>query len=144
MKNLFLSAIFATVAFVSNAQVVTITGFGTSETYGPGTSFDTITKLLNQPYAIPSDNAIPFKYEYVIDFSSNTCLLKNDIGEVVDRLKFIVISKYSKQEFQIEFTDLKNIYENNFGIVVSNNKAARYESNNFSVALTVFDSVFIY
>jgi hypothetical protein len=59
-------------------------------------------------------------------------------------LKFIVISKQSKQEFQIEFTDPNNIYENEFGIVVNNGKAARYESNKSAVTLTIFDAAFIY
>jgi|694.fasta_scaffold76282_4 hypothetical protein len=140
MKKLLLLLLLP---FINNAQVVTISGFGTSETHGPGTSFGSMSELLNDTYRIPSEMSIPVSYTYIVDFSTNLCLLKNDIGEIVYESNFIVKSKIDDSNFLIEFTDPNNELENLFGIVVCNNKAAHYESNKLSVALTVFEAVFI-
>jgi hypothetical protein len=143
MKNLFLSAIFAVVAFTSNAQVVTITGFGTTTKFGPISSTTTITDVLFDTYEIESEN-IPTSYKYIINFSTKRCTLYDALDQEVTTVGFTVISKKSNRDFQIEFTDLNDEFDDTFGIIAKDTIAAYTQSNGKSVNLTVFNALYIF
>lgn len=134
MKNLFLSAIFAVVAFSNNAQVVTITVFQTSDAVGSNER--SLFEILNHPdMEQPVD--LPYTFLYEIDFTSNVCIFKSDGGGII-RANFIVKKKKSDEDFEIEFTDPNNEFDFIYGIVVCNSNAAYFENNGSITELIVF------
>jgi len=143
MKNLFLFAIFAVVAFTSNAQVVTITGFGTTTKFGPISSTTTITDVLFDTYEIESED-IPTSYKYIINFSTKRCTLYNALDQEVTTIGFKIVTKKSNRDFQIEFLDPNNEFEDIFGIIAKDTIAAYTQSNGKSVNLTVFNALYIF
>lgn len=143
MKKLFLSAIFAIVAFTSNAQVVTITGFGTTTKFGPISSTTTITDVLFDTYEIESED-IPTSYKYIIDFSTKRCTLYDALDQEVTTIVFKIVTKKSNRDFQIEFLDLNNEFEDTYGIIAKDTIAAYTQSNGKSVNLTVFNALYIF
>jgi hypothetical protein len=142
MKNLILSTIFVVVAFVSNAQQVTISGFGTKEKFGPVNSKAEFDKVLLDDYeAFPSEG-LPVSYKYVINFATKQCTLFDSNGEQVVVVIFKVIDKKSDRDFQIEFID--NDLEDIYGIIVKDTIAAHTQYNGKSVSLTIFDALYIF
>ena len=134
MKNLFLSAIFAVVAFSNNAQVVTITVFQTSDAVGSNER--SLFEILNHPdMEQPVD--LPYTFLYEIDFTSNVCIFKSDGGGII-RANFLVNNKKSDEDFEIEFTDPNNEFDFIYGIVVCNSNAAYFENNGSITELLVF------
>ena len=134
MKNLFLSAIFAVVAFSNNAQVVTITVFQTSDAVGSNDR--SLFEILNHPdMELPVD--LPYTFLYEIDFTSNVCIFKSDGGGII-RANFLVKNKKSDKDFEIEFTDPNNEFDFIYGIVVCNSNAAYFENNGSITELLVF------
>ncbi len=134
MKNLFLSAIFAVVAFSNNAQVVTITVFQTSDAVGSNDR--SLFEILNHPdMELPVD--LPYTFLYEIDFTSNVCIFKSDGGGII-RANFLVKNKKSDKDFEIEFTDPNNEFDFIYGIVVCNSNAAYFENNGSITELIVF------
>ena len=134
MKNLFLSAIFAVVAFSNNAQVVTITVFQTSDAVGSNER--SLFEILNHPdMEQPVD--LPYTFLYEIDFTSNVCIFKSDGGGII-RANFIVKKKKSDEDFEIEFTDPNDEFDSIYGIVVCNSNAAYFENNGSITELIVF------
>ena len=134
MKNLFLSAIFAVVAFSNNAQVVTITVFQTSDAVGSNER--SLFEILNHPdMEQPVD--LPYTFLYEIDFTSNVCIFKSDGGGII-RANFIVKKKKSDEDFEIEFTDPNDEFDSIYGIVVCNSNAAYFENNGSITELLVF------
>ena len=134
MKNLFLSAIFAVVAFSNNAQVVTITVFQTSDAVGSNER--SLFEILNHPdMEQPVD--LPYTFLYEIDFTSNVCIFKSDGGGII-RANFLVKNKKSDEDFEIEFTDPNNEFDFIYGIVVCNSNAAYFENNGSITELIVF------
>ena len=134
MKNLFLSAIFAVVAFSNNAQVVTITVFQTSDAVGSNDR--SLFEILNHP-DMEQTVDLPYTFLYEIDFTSNVCIFKSDGGGII-RANFIVKKKKSDEDFEIEFTDPNNEFDFIYGIVVCNSNAAYFENNGSITELIVF------
>jgi hypothetical protein len=142
MKRLIFSTIFIVVAFLSNAQVVTVSGFGTLITFGPLTATNTITDiLLDDSTYIPSED-LPVGYKYVINFDNSECALYDGNGELVVVVIFKIIDKKSDRDFQIEFTD--NNFDDDYGIIVKDMVAAHIQSNGKSVYLTIFNAMYIF
>ncbi len=134
MKKLFLSTIFALVAFSNNAQVVTITVFQTASAYG--LTDRSLSEILNQPdQELPIN--LPYTVSYKLDFTRNVCIFKSDGGELI-RSNFIVKNKKSDKDFEIEFTDPNNEFDFIYGIVVCNSNAAYFENNGSITELLVF------
>jgi hypothetical protein len=144
MKNLFLSAIFSVITFSINAQVVTVSGFGTHERFGPVNSTRSIEYYLleDDSFVMPT-NELPTSYKYVIDFKQKTCTLFVGIEEV-NTFKFIVLEKKSDQDFQIQFVLPTDEFNNTYGIIVKNIEAAFVQYNGLSVNLTIFESMYIF
>lgn len=142
MKNLILSAVFAVVAFTSNAQIINVTGFGTSTTFGPITATNTITDILLDKTSYIAAEDLPVSYKYLINFTSSECELYDNNNELVVVVKFKIINKKSDRDFQIEFTD--NDFEDDYGIIVKDTDAAHIQSNGKSVYLTVFNALYIF
>ena len=134
MKNLFLSAIFAVVAFSNNAQVVTITVFQTSDAVGSNDR--SLFEILNHP-DMELQVDLPYTFLYEIDFTSNVCIFKSDGGGII-RANFLVKNKKSDKDFEIEFTDPNNEFDFIYGIVVCNSNAAYFENNGSITELLVF------
>ena len=134
MKKLFLSAIFAVVAFSNNAQVVTITVFQTSDAVGSNDR--SLYEILNHP-DMERLVDLPLTFSYKLDFTYNVCIFKSDGGELI-RANFIVKNKKSDKDFEIEFTDPNNEFEFIYGIVVCNSNAAYFENNGSITELLVF------
>ena len=135
MKKLFLSAIFALVAFSNNAQVVTITVFQTSDAVGSNER--SLFEILNHPdMEQPVD--LPYTFLYEIDFTLNVCILKNDGNSELARVGFVVKNKKSNRDFEIEFTDPNDEFDSIYGIVVCNSNAAYFENNGSITELLVF------
>ena len=134
MKNLFLSAIFAVVAFSNNAQVVTITVFQTSDAVGLNDR--SLFEILNHP-DMEQTVDLPYTFLYEIDFTSNVCIFKSDGGGII-RANFLVKNKKSDEDFEIEFTDPNNEFDFIYGIVVCNSNAAYFENNGSITELLVF------
>lgn len=142
MKRLFLSAIFIAVAFLSTAQQVTITGFGTKEKFGPVASKTDFEKVLlddTEPFA---SEELPTGYKYVINFNTKQCTLYDGNGEFVVTVIFKVITKKSDRDFQIEFTD--NDLEDDYGIIVKDTIAAHTKYNGQAVSFLIFDAMYIF
>lgn len=134
MKNLFLSAIFAVVAFSNNAQVFTITVFQTADAVGLNDR--PLSEILNQPdMELPIN--LPLSMSYELDFTSNVCIFKCDGGGLT-QINFIVKNKKSNRDFEIEFTDPNNEFDFIYGIVVCNSNAAYFENNGNITELLVF------
>ena len=142
MKNLFLSAIFAVVAFTSNAQIVTITAFQTTNNFGFSPS--TPAQILQDNTYESASTEYPNTFSYEIDFTRKICILKNDGNSEVTRVGFVVKNKKSTRDFEIEFTDPNDEFDNTFGIVVSGNAAAYFENNGRLIDLIVFKSFTIF
>lgn len=143
MKNLILSAIFAVVAFTSNAQVVTITGFGLSQANGPVLVKNDFTEiLLDHEFRYTLDDQAPFSYKYVVDFNTKQCNLFDGDGVLVAAVRFKVINKNSDRDFQIEI--FGDEAEDQFGIVVKNTEAAYFQYNGKAVSLFIFEALYIY
>ena len=139
MKKLFLSAIFALVAFSNNAQVVTITVFQTADAVGSNDR--SLSEILNHPdMELPFD--LPLTCSYKLDFTSNVCIFKTAGGELI-QINFIVKNKKSDKDYEIEFTDPNDEFDNTYGIVVSNNLAAYFENNGSITELILFKAFII-
>ena len=142
MKNLFLSTIFAIIAITSNAQIITISGFGTKEKFGSVNSKIEFSKILFDDYeAFPSEG-LPIGYRYVINFDTKQCTLFDGNDELVVVVSFKVITKKTDRDFQIEFID--NDLEDVYGIIVKDTIAAHTQFNGKSVFLTIFDAMYIF
>jgi hypothetical protein len=140
MKRLLLLLLL--LPFIGNTQVVTISGFGTKEKFGPVDSRTDFDKILFDKYdALPSED-LPVSYKYVVNFATKQCTLYDGNGEFVVTVIFKVIDKKSDQDFQIEFTD--NDLEDDYGIIVKDTVAAHTQYNGKAVFLTIFDAAFIY
>ena len=135
MKNLFLSAIFALVAFSNNAQVVTITVFQTSDAVGLNDR--SLFEILNHP-DMEQTVDLPYTFLYEIDFTRKICILKNDGNSELARVGFVVKNKKSNRDFEIEFTDPNDEFDFIYGIVVCNSNAAYFENNGSITELLVF------
>ena len=134
MKKLFLSAIFALVAFSNNAQVVTITVFQTADAVGSNDR--SLSEILNHPdMELPVN--LPYTVSYEIDFTSNVCIFKYGGGGLT-QINFIVKNKKSNRDFEIEFTDPNNEFDFIYGIVVCNSNAAYFENNGSITELILF------
>ena len=134
MKKLFLSAIFALVAFSNNAQVVTITVFQTASAYG--LTDRSLSEILNQPdQELPIN--LPYTVSYKLDFTRNVCIFKYG-GDGLTQINFIVKNKKSDKDFEIEFTDPNDEFDFIYGIVVCNSNAAYFENNSSLIELLVF------
>ena len=140
MKKLFLSAIFALVAFSNNAQVVTITVFQTADAVGSNDR--SLFEILNHP-DMEQTVDLPYTFLYEIDFTLNVCILKNDGNSELARVGFVVKNKKSNRDFEIEFTDPNDEFDNTYGIVVSNNLAAYFENNGSITELILFKAFII-
>ena len=125
MKNLILSTIFAVVAFVSNAQVVTINIFQTQDLTALDSTFSVREVIDN--------------LQYVIDFTNKTCELRR-AGELAASCNIKVISKKSDQNFEIQFIVPNNA--TTYGLVV-NNQIAAYFDRFRVINITNFTSFFI-
>jgi hypothetical protein len=149
MKNLIFSTLLTVVAFTSNSQIVTVSGFGTFEQFGPINDTLTITDILleNQDgWHAPSDE-LPYGYKYVIDFDQQVCTLFNGDDEEIVAVMFYVIDKTSDRDFQIQFADATlDDLEDTYGIIVKDTVAAHFQFNTIasSVYLTMFDAMYIY
>lgn len=141
MKKLFLSAIFAVVAFTLNAQLVTINVFQTTELRGFSAD-QTVVELLQDTRAEFIVDAIPYSFTYELDFDTKTCLLKDGNGTIVGRAKFIVKLKYSDRDFQIEFvpTEAGDVS----GIIVTPNVSAYYIDDTMLIYCTIFKASYIF
>ena len=135
MKNLFLSAIFALVAFSNNAQVVTITVFQTSDAVGLNDR--SLFEILNHT-DMEQTVDLPYTFLYEIDFTRKICILKNDGNSELARVGFVVKNKKSNRDFEIEFTDPNDEFDFIYGIVVCNSNAAYFENNGSITELIVF------
>ena len=145
MKNLILSTLLTVVTFTSNSQIVTVSGFGTSNRFGPVSDTFTITDLLFETGWDKTTEELPYGYKYVIDFNRETCTLFNGDGEEVVEVSFIVVNKNSDRDFQIEFTDpTLDDPEDTYGIIVKDTVAAHTQCNGYSVYLTMIESLYIY
>jgi hypothetical protein len=142
MKNLILSAIFVVAAFLSNAQIVTITAFQTTNNFGFPPS--TPAQILQDNTYETASTEYPNTFSYEIDFTRKICILKNDGNSEVTRVGFVVKNKKSNRDFEIEFTDPNDEFDNTYGIVVSNNTAAYFENNGRLIELIVFKSFTIF
>lgn len=141
MKKLFLSAIFAVVAFTINAQLVTINVFQTTELRGFSAD-QTVAELLQDTGAEFIVDTIPYSFTYELDFDTKTCLLKDVNGAVVGRAKFIVKSKKSNRDFQIEFIPTEAGSAS--GIVVTPKTAAYYIDDTMLIHCTIFKTSYIF
>jgi len=142
MKNLFLSAIiFAIVAFTSNAQVVTINVFQTTELRGFSAD-QTVAELIQNTGAEFIVDAIPYSFTYELDFDTKTCLLKDGNGAIVGKAQFIVKSKYSNRDFQIEFVPTEPGATS--GIVVTPTSSAYYIDDTLLIYCTIFKASYIF
>ena len=141
MKNLILSAIFAVVAFAGNTQIVTITGFGLSTTFGPITPDNTFKNILLDTASYLPYDGLPNGYKYVVDFNNKQCAFYDGNGMLVDAGPFKVLNKKSNRDFQIEFDE--NL-EDRYGIIVKDNAAAHVQFNGQSCFMYVFDALYIY
>jgi hypothetical protein len=145
MKRLLFYVILALVSFTSNAQVVTIDGFGTSTTFGPVMPTNTITDILLDKSAYMPSEDLPIGYKYIIDFDNSECKFYDGNGELVVVGPFKVINKQSDRDFQIQFTDpTLDSLENTYGIIVKDSVAAHTEFNGLAVFLTIFEALYIY
>lgn len=143
MKKLFLSAIFAVLAFASNSQVVTITGFGLSQANGPVLVKNDFTEILmDHAFRYTLDEDVPFSYKYVVDFNTRQCNLFDGDDVLVAAVRFKVITKNSDRDFQIEIIDVDS--EDQYGIVVKDTEAAYFQYNGKAVSLFIFDALYIY
>ena len=143
MKNLFLSAIFAVVAFLSNAQIVTISGFGLFQANSPVLVKNDFTEiLLDHEFRYTLDDQTPFSYKYVVDFNTKQCNLFDGDGVLVAAVRFQVINKKSDRDFQIEIIGGNS--EDQYGIVVKGDEAAYFQYNGKAVSLFIFDALYIY
>ena len=135
MKNLFLSAIFAVVAFSNNAQVVTITVFQTSDAVGLNDR--SLFEILKHPdMELPVN--LPSTVSYEIDFTRKICSVNAEINGGIIQINFIIKNKISDKDFEIEFTDPNNEFDFIYGIVVCNSNAAYFENNGSITELLVF------
>lgn len=142
MKNLFLSTLFVATAFLSTAQTVTISGFGTREKFGPVDSKTDFEKVLLDDFEPFASEGLPTGYKYVINFNTNQCTLYDGNGDFVVTVIFKVITKKSDRDFQIEFTD--NDLEDDYGIIVKGDVAAHTQYNGLAVAFLIFDAMYIF
>ena len=142
MKNLFFSAIFAIIAITSNAQVVTISGFGTKEKFGPVASKTEFVDILFDDFEASPSEEVPTSFKYVIDFNSKQCTLFDATNQKVESVSFVIIYKKSDRDFQIEFTTSDN--DDSYGIIVKGNTAAYTQFNGQAVALYIFDASYIF
>jgi hypothetical protein len=145
MKKLILSTLLSVVTFTSNSQIVTVSGFGTSNRFGPVSDTFTITDLLFENGWDKTIEELPYGYKYVIDFNQQVCTLFNGEGEEIVAVMFYVIDKSSDRDFQIQFTDATlDDSEYVYGIIVKDTVAAHTQFNGYSVYLTMIESLYIY
>lgn len=142
MKNLFLSTIFAVVAFASNSQVVTITGFGLSTTFGSIKPANAFTDILLDTASYLPYYGLPNGYKYVVDFDAKQFSLFNGDGVFIAGGKFKILNKKSDRDFQIAFDG--SVEDDRDGIIVKNNAAAYFSDNGLACHMYVFESLYIY
>jgi hypothetical protein len=138
MKNLFLSAIFAVVAFTCNAQVVTINIFQTQDLTALDSTFS-VREVIDNPSLVSDVEMVTDNLQYVIDFTNKTCELRRG-NELAARCDIKVISKKSDQIFESQFTVPNNA--TTYGLVVNNEFAAYFDRFRV-INITNFTSFFI-
>jgi hypothetical protein len=141
MKNLFFSAIIFVTAFFSNAQIVTINVFETSELRGFSENQSVSELIQDTQFAFVVDT-IPYSFTYELDFNTKTCLLKDGNGAIVGKAQFIVKSKYSNRDFQIEFIPTEPGSAS--GIVVTPTSSAYYIDDTMLIYCTIFKTSYIF
>jgi hypothetical protein len=141
MKKTILSVIFSVIVFTSNAQTVTVSGFGTIEKFGNVDTKNDFNKVLSDTLWVTSEDS-PYGYKYIINFDESTCTLYDGNGEFTISVNFKIIDKRSNRDFQIEFVDTQ--FEDRYGIVVRGDTAAYFHYNGISVHLTIFEAMYIF
>jgi hypothetical protein len=141
MKNLFLSAIFVVVAFASNAQVITINVFETLELKGFSQD-DRVGEIIQNSESGLLIDTIPYSFTYEIDFNTKTCVLKDAVGNFIGKARFVVKTKYSDRNFQIEFISTEEGALS--GIVVTPNSSAYYIDDTMLIYCTIFKTLYIF
>ena len=141
MKKTILSVMFSVIAFTSNTQTVTVSGFGTIEKFGNVETGNDFNEVLSDTLWVTSED-LPYGYKYIINFDDSTCALYDENGEFIISVNFKIIDKKSNLNFQIEFVGTQ--FEDQYGIVVRENTAAYFHYNGISVHLTIFESMYIF
>lgn len=145
IKVIVATGVVSLIASYAFGQTVTISGFGTFNTFGPVMETNTITDILLDTSSYMPSEELPVGYKYVINFNSSECTLYDGNGEFVVTVTFKVINKKSNRDFQIEFTDpTLDGLEDTYGIIVKDTVAAHTQYNGRAVSLTVFDSMYIF
>lgn len=139
MKNLFLSTIFAVVAFTGNAQQVTINVFQTSKLNGYA---DESVAQLIQNTEFEVIDTIPYTFTYEVNFNTKKCVLKDENGFIIGESDFIIKSKKSDRNFQIEF--VADGLGAASGIVVTETASAYYIDDTMLFYCTIFKTSFIF
>jgi hypothetical protein len=138
MKNLILSAIFAVVAFSSNAQVVTIKVYQQQEL----TSLDstsTIQEVLKNPDFVSDTNLVFNDLTYTINFDTKRCTVSAN-GFESESCDIRIINKKSSNTFTIQFVIPNN--PASYGIDVTSNTAVLFEKYR-TINVTNFTAFFI-
>lgn len=138
MKKLFLSAIFATVAFASNSQVVTINVFQTQDLTALDSTLS-VRAVINNPSLVSDIEMVTDNLQYVIDFTNKTCELYR-YGLLAASRNIKVISKKSNRDFEIQFIVTND--ESTYGLVVNEDIAVYFDRFRV-INLTNFTAFFI-
>lgn len=145
VKVIVATGVVSLITSYAFGQTVTISGFGTLNTFGPVMSTTDITDILLDTSGYTPSDDLPVGYKYVINFNSSECTLYDGNGELVVTVPFKVINKKSNRDFQIQFTDpTLDGLEDTYGIIVKDTVAAHTEFNGRAVFLTVFDAMYIF
>lgn len=139
MKNLFFLAFFSFSAITSYTQVVTIQIFETSRLNGYQ-KFSSLAELIQNTE--DEWDVKPNTYAYDIDFDANKCVIKDENGIKSGECNFIVLSKESDREFQIEF--VANGPGAASGIIMTPTKSAYYIDDTMFYYCTIFKTSFIF
>ncbi len=144
MKRLFLCTIIFATAFISNAQVVTINVFQTTELRGLGSELadQSVSEMIQDTQYDSIIDVIPYSFTYELDFNTETCLLKDANGSVIGKAQFIIKSKNSDRDFQIEFVPTEPGSAS--GIVVTPNVSAYYIDDTILIYFTIFKAAYIF
>ena len=139
MKNVILSVIFTISSLICNAQEITINVFQTSELNV--FTFDSLGEVIqNIEYDVV--NTIQNTFTYELNFNTKKCSLKDENGFIVGESDFIIKSKKSGRDFQIEFvTDGSGAPS---GILVTETKSAYYIEDSIFFYCTIFETSFIF
>ena len=139
MQRLFLSAIFSISAVISNAQQITINVFQTSKLNGYAD--ESVAQLIQNTESEIIDT-IPYTFTYEVNFNTKKCVLKDENGFMIGESDFIIKSKKSDRNFQIEFVaDGPGAAS---GIVVTETASAYYIDDTMLFYCTIFKTSFIF